>query len=93
METITNNKIQKDIVLKTASFLSGYIYKADKISPIMNANVSIYSNDQKFSAVGNTDENGYYRINNIPNANDYAVSVTTEHYEKQSKQIRLQEPQ
>jgi hypothetical protein len=85
METLTNNKIQKDIVLKTASFLRGYIYKADKISPIRNANVSIYSNDQKISAVGKTDENGYYQINNIPDSNDYEVSVTTEHYEKAVK--------
>jgi protocatechuate 3,4-dioxygenase beta subunit len=85
LETTTNNKIQKDIVLKTASFMNGYIYKADKTSPIMNANVSIYSNDLQFSAVWKTDENGYYRINNIPDSNDYEVAVTTENHEKTVK--------
>jgi len=83
--TTSNNQMKKDIVLKTASYLSGHVYKSDKTTPIANAEISVYSNDQNYSGVGKTDENGYYIINNIPKGSDYVVIVTSQNYAKTVK--------
>ncbi|KPA12299.1 hypothetical protein MHK_007492, partial [Candidatus Magnetomorum sp. HK-1] len=83
--TTVNSKKQKDIILQTGSYLSGYVYKSDKTTPIINAEVLVYSKLQKYSTVGKTDENGYYRITNIPKGNDYEISVKTANFAKAVK--------
>jgi PKD repeat protein len=83
--TTQNNQAIKDIVLKTASYLSGHVYKLDKTTPIANAKISVYSSDHNYSGVGITDEKGYYIINNIPIGNDYVITVTSNNYAKAVK--------
>ncbi|MBF0452770.1 MAG: carboxypeptidase regulatory-like domain-containing protein, partial [Candidatus Magnetomorum sp.] len=83
--TTINNSMQKNIVLKTASYINGYVYKSDTTTPVLNANVYVYSKDQNYGSVGKTDENGYYLINNIPIASDYEVSVKTAIFAKAIK--------
>ncbi|KPA16635.1 hypothetical protein MHK_003148, partial [Candidatus Magnetomorum sp. HK-1] len=83
--TTVNSKIQKDIILQTGSYLSGYVYKLDQVSPVVNAEMLVYSHHQNFSTVGKTDDNGYYHITNIPTGNDYEISVKTPNYAKAVK--------
>ena len=83
--TTVENSMQKDIILKTGSFIKGYVYKDDTTTPIKDANINVYSKDQNYGSVGKTNENGYYIINNIPIASDYEISVKTDSFAKTIK--------
>ncbi|KPA14544.1 peptidase, partial [Candidatus Magnetomorum sp. HK-1] len=83
--TTSNRSMQKDIILKTGSHIEGYVYKTDTTTPVIDSEIFVYSKGNNFSAEGGTDDNGYFRINNIPIASDYEVTVKTTDFAKAIK--------
>jgi PKD repeat protein len=86
-EHTTDNIMEKEIILKHGSYITGHIYKSDGRTPVKDAKISVYSDIKGKESSGNTtsDSEGFYRINNIPIAQDYIVTVTSEYYAKVSK--------
>ncbi|ETR70702.1 MAG: hypothetical protein OMM_03051 [Candidatus Magnetoglobus multicellularis str. Araruama] len=80
-----NQMIQKNIVLKTASYINGYIYKTDATTPVINAQIFVYSENHNYSSNGSSNEDGFYQINNIPIGSDYEITVKTDSYAKAIK--------
>ena len=83
----TDNIIEKEIILKTGSYIIGHIYKPDGKTPFKNAKISVYSNSKGEESSGNAISNseGYYQVSNIPISQDYIVTVTTQDYARSSK--------
>ena len=86
-EHTTDNIIEKEIILRQGSYIIGHIYKSDGRTPIKDAKISVYSDSKGKESSGNTtsDSEGFYQINNIPIAQDYIVTVTSEYYAKAIK--------
>jgi len=79
--------LEKEIILKSGSFIAGHIYKSGEQTPIKDAEISVYSISNGTESSENTTSNyeGYYQVNNIPIGSDYIVTVTTKNYAKTSK--------
>jgi len=83
--TTIDNRMSKTIILRKGSFIKGFVYKNDAATPIKDAVVNVYTISENYSSMGETDENGFYHITNIPIASDYRVSITTDKYAKSVK--------
>jgi len=83
----TDNIMEKEIILKTGSYIIGHVYKPDGKTPFKDAEISVYSysKGKESSGIATTNSEGYYQVNNIPISQDYIVTVTTQTYARASK--------
>jgi PKD repeat protein len=71
----------KDITLLPAMRFVGYVYQSDGQTPVKNAWVSAFSqSSENFMKGDRTDANGYFEINNLPDASDYVMTVQADGY-------------
>jgi PKD repeat protein len=75
------SSLSKNIVLMPAMTFTGYVYKADNVTPIKNAWVSAFSqSSDNFMKGQRTDKNGKFEINNVPDASDFVIRVQADGY-------------
>jgi PKD repeat protein len=73
--------LSKNIVLMPAMTFTGYVYKADNVTPIKNAWVSAFSqSSDNFMKGQRTDKEGKFEINNVPDASDFVIRVQADGY-------------
>jgi PKD repeat protein len=74
-----------NIVLNSAYTISGHIYEADGTTPVPAVRVTVFSSDQNFMSGATTDETGYYRVENIPDASDFIVTASPTNFAQQKR--------
>jgi PKD repeat protein len=74
-----------NIVLNSAYTISGHIYEADGTTPVPALRVTVFSSDQNFMSGATTDETGYYRVENIPDASDFIVTASPTNFAQQKR--------
>ena len=78
---VINDDTDKDISLLPAMRFKGYAYQSDGQTPVKNAWISAFSqSSENFMKGDRTDANGYFEINNVPDASDYLVNVQADGY-------------
>jgi len=79
--------MEKEIILKHGGYIIGHIFKTDGITPVKDAEITVYSHSIGKESSGNAISNseGYYQINNIPIGSDYIITVKTKNYAQATK--------
>jgi len=78
---VIDKDIEKNIVLKIGTGkISGYIYKDNRTTPLVDVSISLFSQNTKYSAITFSMSNGYYEFVNIPTSNDYNIEASSALY-------------
>ena len=78
----------KDIILPRGASINGEIQgKADE--DVKGVRVILVSEEKNFRMEVITDENGFYEITNIPEASDYVITLVSESFTSQEKNIDI----
>ena len=80
-----NNDTYRNIELRKAYDISGYIYMPDGQTPLSEILVTAFSNEKSFFQKTVSNSEGFYKISNIPDASDYLVIAWPENYAVQKK--------
>ncbi|MBF0449847.1 MAG: carboxypeptidase regulatory-like domain-containing protein, partial [Candidatus Magnetomorum sp.] len=78
---ITEN-LTKSIILNHGYLISGKIVEIDGVTPVPNATVTAFSKERNHVGQGMSGQNGYYEINNLPQAFDYEITASASSYIK-----------
>jgi len=79
---VIESNIDKTIILKSGSTISGYIYQEDGITPVSDVSINAFSSSQNAMGQASSDNNGFYEIKNLPQATDYELTVSPTNYAK-----------
>jgi hypothetical protein len=77
-----SENIVKSIILNYGYQISGYIFESNGSTPVYDATITAFSKDRDHTGQGQSNLNGYYEIDHLPQAFDYELTVHAPSYVK-----------